>query len=93
MTTLAIVRKELQLYFTSPRLSSGEALELGIVNQVLRDDGFEDAALDWCRSLADRAPIALRHMKENLNRAITCDLATALDAEAIAALLNPGGGI
>ena len=40
------------------------------------------AALDWCRDLAARAPIATRLMKENLNRAITADLATALDAEA-----------
>ena len=47
-------------------------------------DGFDRAALDWVRRLADRAPIALRHMKENLNRAITSDLATALDAEAAA---------
>ena len=43
---------------------------------------MDDAALDYCRSLAQRAPIAARLMKENLNRAITCDLATALDAEA-----------
>ncbi len=73
-----------ELYFTSPRLSSREALDLGIVNRVLADDGFDDAALDWCRSLAERAPIALRLMKQNLNRAITCDLETALDAEATA---------
>lgn len=74
--------KARELYFTSPRLTSAEALSLGIVNRVLPDDGFDGAALDWCRSLAARAPIAARLMKENLNRAITCDLATALDAEA-----------
>ena len=84
LTELVGPGKARELYFTSPRLSSAEAHELGIVNQVLQDDGFDEAALDWCRSLADRAPIALRHMKENLNRAITCDLATALDAEAAA---------
>ena len=84
LTQLVGTAKAKELYFTSPRLSSGDALELGIVNQVLADDGFEQAAMEWCRSLAERAPVALRYMKQNLNRAITCDLETALDAEAVA---------
>ncbi|MEP4652019.1 MAG: enoyl-CoA hydratase, partial [Ilumatobacter sp.] len=84
LTQLVGTARAKELYFTSPRLSSQEALDLGIVNRVLADDGFDDAALDWCRSLAERAPIALRLMKQNLNRAITCDLETALDAEATA---------
>jgi 2-(1,2-epoxy-1,2-dihydrophenyl)acetyl-CoA isomerase len=73
-----------ELYFTSPRLTAAEARQLGLVNRVLPDDGFEEAALAWCQDLASRAPIALRHIKENVNRALTCDLATALDAEAVA---------
>ncbi len=73
-----------ELYFTSPRLSAADALGLGIVNHVFADDTFADEALAWCHDLANRAPIAMRHMKENLNRALTCDLATALDAEAAA---------
>lgn len=84
LTQLVGTAKAKELYFTSPRLSSQEALDLGIVNQVLPDDGFDASAMDWCRSLAQRAPVALRYMKQNLNRAITCDLETALDAEAVA---------
>jgi len=84
LTQLVGTAKARELYFTSPRLSAAEALDLGLVNRVLPDDGFDAAALDWARGLAARAPIALRYMKENLNRAITCDLATALDAEAVA---------
>jgi len=82
LTQLVGPAKAKELYFTSPRLSAEEALELGIVNQVLPDEGFEQAAIDWCRSLAQRAPIAQRLMKENINRALHCDLATALDGEA-----------
>jgi 2-(1,2-epoxy-1,2-dihydrophenyl)acetyl-CoA isomerase len=82
LTQLVGPAKAKELYFTSPRLSARDALDLGIVNQVLPDDGFEAAAIDWCRSLAERAPIAQRLMKENINRATHCDLATALDAEA-----------
>jgi 2-(1,2-epoxy-1,2-dihydrophenyl)acetyl-CoA isomerase len=82
LTQLVGTAKARELYFTSPRLTAREAMALGMVNQVLADDDFEARALDWCRDLAARAPIATRLMKENLNRAVTVDLATALDAEA-----------
>jgi 2-(1,2-epoxy-1,2-dihydrophenyl)acetyl-CoA isomerase len=82
LTQLVGTAKAKELYLISPRLTATEALDLGMVNQVLPDEGFDEAVLDWCRQLAERAPIAARLMKENLNRAVTCDLATALDAEA-----------
>ncbi len=82
LTQLVGTAKAKELYFTSPRLSAAEARDLGMVNQVLPDEGFEEAALEWCRDLATRAPIAVRLMKENLNRALHTDLATALDGEA-----------
>ncbi len=84
LTQLVGTAKAKELYFTSPRLSAVEAKELGIVNQVLPDEGFDASALEWCQNMAERAPIALRYMKENLNRALHADLATALDAEASA---------
>jgi 2-(1,2-epoxy-1,2-dihydrophenyl)acetyl-CoA isomerase len=90
LTQLVGTAKAKELYFTSPRLSAEDARGLGIVNQVLADDGFDAAALDWCHSLAARAPIAMGYMKENLNRAITCDLETALDAEATNMVLSMG---
>lgn len=82
LTQLVGPAKAKELYFTSPRLTAADALELGIVNQVLPDAGFDDAAIEWCAALARRAPIAQRLMKENINRALHVDLATALDAEA-----------
>ncbi len=82
LTQLVGPAKAKELYFTSPRLSAREAADLGLVNHVFPDEGFEQAALDWCQALAQQAPIAQRLMKENLNRALHCDLATALDAEA-----------
>ncbi len=81
LTHLVGPAKAKELYFTSPRLSAHQAADLGIVNQVLPDEGFDDAALAWCASLAEQAPIAMRLMKENFNRAQQLDLATALDAE------------
>jgi len=76
--------------FTSPRLTAREAKDLGIINVVLPDEDFETQALAWCQSLAQRAPIALRYMKENLNRAGDVSLQAALDAEASAMVRTMG---
>ena len=84
LTHLVGPAKAKELYYWSPRLSAAEAASLGLINEVFPADGFRERALDYCQRLAARAPIALRYMKENINRAATCDLSTALDAEAVA---------
>lgn len=76
--------KAKELMFLSPRLTAAQAADLGLVNRVLPDEGFADAALAFCNDLADGAPIALRYMKENVNRAFESNLSDALDAEATA---------
>jgi len=75
--------KAKELYFTSPRLTAAEAADLGIVNKVLDGDDFDAEALNYCHDLAQRAPLAMARMKENINRATVVDFATALDAEAV----------
>jgi len=82
--------KAKELMFTSPRLTAADAADLGLVNRVLADDGFAEAALAFCHDLANRAPIALRYMKENVNRALGSTLAEALDAEASAMVRTMG---
>lgn len=82
MNRLVGEAKAKELYFRSPRVTASEALELGLVNEILYDDDFESAALRWCGEIADQAPLALTRMKENLNRASRVDLGEALDAEA-----------
>lgn len=84
LTHLVGAAKAKELYFMSPRMTAAEALALGLVNRVLPDEGFDDAALDFCHELAARAPIAIKYMKENINRAQSASLADALDAEAAA---------
>lgn len=74
--------KAKEIYFMSLRITAGEAHELGLVNRVFADETFGADALAFCHDLAERAPLALRYMKENINRAATVDLVTALDAEA-----------
>ena len=83
LTQLLGAAKAKELYFTSPRMTAAEAAELGLVNEVFPDDTFDEEALAYCHAIAAKAPIALRYMKENINRAADVDLATALDAEAV----------
>ncbi len=46
-------QKAMELSFTSARLSSREALSLGLVNRVYPDDEFEDAVMEFARKLAE----------------------------------------
>lgn len=76
--------KAKELMFLSPRLTAREAHALGIVNEVLPDEGYAEASLAWCHALAERAPIALQHIKQNINRALDVSLEAGLDGEAAA---------
>lgn len=71
-----------ELFFTSRRVSSTEAKELGLVNEVVANEALAERSAAVARQIASGPPIALRYMKENLNRALTSNLATCLDMEA-----------
>jgi 2-(1,2-epoxy-1,2-dihydrophenyl)acetyl-CoA isomerase len=89
LTQLVGSAKARELYLTSDKVSAEEAARLGIVNRVLPDEGFPDAALDVARGFAAGPRTAYRYMKENLNRALVADLRTCLDGEA-AAMVRTG---
>ena len=76
--------KAKELMWMSPRLDAAEAEQLGIVNHVYDDATFADDAMAFCRALAARAPIAMRYMKENIQRGDDVPLAEALEGEAAA---------
>lgn len=82
LTNLLGESKAKELYFTSPRLTAAEAKDIGLVNAIIDDDDFAQGALNYCNDLAQRAPMAMTRMKENINRASNVDFAAALDAEA-----------
>lgn len=82
LTKLVGTAKARELYYTSERIGARECERLGIFNRVFPDERFEADALAFARRIAAGPPIALRYMKENLNRATTQDLFTCLDMEA-----------
>ena len=82
LTRLVGPGKAKELYYTADRLSAEECMRLGIVNQVYPDDSFRVQAHAFAEKIAAGPPIAMRYMKENINRAVTADLKTCLDMEA-----------
>lgn len=82
LTQLVGTARAKELFYTARRVPAEECERLGIVNQVFDDEDFRDKSLAFAREIADGPPIALRYMKENLNRALVADLKTCLDMEA-----------
>lgn len=70
-----------ELMFLGERLSAADCERLGLANRVLPDAGFPAAALAYAARIAAGPPIALRYMKDTLNRAITDSLESVLDVE------------
>jgi len=75
--------KARELYYFSERIGAAEAEQLGLLNAVFAADKLQEEAMDRARRLASGPRVALRYMKENLNRAVHGDLAECLDLEAV----------
>lgn len=82
LTQLVGTAKARELYLTSDIIGAEEAHRIGIVNQLLDKDSFADEAVTFAKKLAAMPPISSGLMKQNLNRALTNDLAGVLDLEA-----------
>jgi enoyl-CoA hydratase/carnithine racemase len=82
LTRLVGTAKARELYFTADRLDVRACERLGLVNRVVPDAELAKESQELARRIAAGPPIALRLMKDNLNRALTEDLASLLDLEA-----------
>ncbi|MEM3637620.1 MAG: enoyl-CoA hydratase-related protein [Conexivisphaerales archaeon] len=74
--------KATELCFTSEPLKSGEAKELGLVNEVFPDGIFEEELLRYAESLAEGPTIALALTKRAINKALFSSIDEMLDYEA-----------
>lgn len=73
--------KALELFYDSDRVSAKDALELGIVNQVVPDTELEVKSMELARRLAAGPAVSFRYIKENINKAYTEDLEDFMDGE------------
>jgi 2-(1,2-epoxy-1,2-dihydrophenyl)acetyl-CoA isomerase len=82
LTRLVGTAKARELYFTAERIDASECLRLGLANRVVPDADLAGESLALARRIAAGPPVALRWMKDNLNRALGGDLRDLLDLEA-----------
>ena len=82
LTQLVGSAKARELYFLSDRVGADEALRLGLTNWVCAPDELNSKTRDIALRLANGPTVALRYMKENLNRALAGDVDDCLDLEA-----------
>lgn len=74
--------KAKELVFTGDHITAQEALNIGLVNQVVPPDQLDEAVTKLAQRIAARAPVALHMAKVALNNGTQADLRTGLDIEA-----------
>lgn len=82
LTRLVGSAKARELYYLSERVSADEALRLGLTNWVCTSEELAQRTRELALRLATGPTVAYRYMKENLNRAVSGDMADCLDLEA-----------
>jgi 2-(1,2-epoxy-1,2-dihydrophenyl)acetyl-CoA isomerase len=82
LTQLVGLRRAMHILLTNPTLTAAEALELGLLTQVVPDDALHDTADALARSLAESAPAAVAATKRLLWEGIGAGLETRLPVEA-----------
>ena len=74
--------KALELVLTAETIGAEEALEIGLVSQVVPQQNLASEAESLARTIASKAPIALRYIKEAVNKGMDLTLEQGLRLEA-----------
>lgn len=82
LTQIVGPAKAKEIYFTGRRVLAEEALALGLLNEVVADEDLATRSAGLAKQIASGPPLAIRYMKQNINRATQADLKTCLDWEA-----------
>jgi 2-(1,2-epoxy-1,2-dihydrophenyl)acetyl-CoA isomerase len=88
MTRLVGPARAKEFYFLADPIDANRALALGLVNRVVPAASLMDETAALARRLASGPAIAYGYMKTNINAALTADLRTLLDREAIGQTLT-----
>jgi len=60
-------KKAREIWFLNKQYTAMEALEMGLVNKVVSLDQLEDETVEWCLTMHQRSPMALRMIKLGMN--------------------------
>ena len=75
-------RRAFQLSVESERITAERCVELGLANKAVPADQLQEAALEWARVLARRAPLSVAATKKVMRFAADHDWSDAYDMEA-----------
>jgi naphthoate synthase len=60
-------KKAREIWFLCRRYSAQEALNMGLVNCVVPYEKLEETTVEWCQTILEHSPLALRCLKSALN--------------------------
>jgi enoyl-CoA hydratase/carnithine racemase len=75
------VAKAKELIFTGKRIDAKEALDIGLVNHVVKPEDLIDECMKMADMIAETGPIAVEMAKYAIDKGIETDLATGLAIE------------
>ena len=81
MPRIVGVAKAKELIFTGKTIGAEEALQIGLVNQVIEGDELMDKTMKMAETIASNAQIAVRQSKHAINAGMQCDIKTGLEIE------------
>jgi len=61
------IKKAKEIWFLCRQYSAEEALQMGLINQVVELENLENETIDWCRQILQMSPSALRALKAAFN--------------------------
>ncbi|HLJ44063.1 MAG TPA: enoyl-CoA hydratase [Candidatus Binataceae bacterium] len=88
MTRLVGPARAKEFYFLADPIEANQALALGLVNRVVPAASLLAEAATLATRIASGPAIAYGYMKANINAALTADLRTLLDREAVGQTLT-----
>lgn len=60
-------KKAREIWFLCKQYTAKEAEDMGLVNKVVPFNMLEEETIEWCRTMLQRSPMALRMIKRGLN--------------------------
>ena len=63
-------KKAREIWYLCKQYGAAEALEMGLVNKVVPVDQLEAETVEWCRTILQHSPLALRCLKASFNAAL-----------------------
>lgn len=73
--------KAKELIYTARAIDAAEALSIGLINQISEPEKLMDATINMAKTIAKKAPIAIRLSKESIENGRELDIESAIKVE------------